>query len=50
MVRAIRRLSPYQKGKSRRTAEIRVAERACLLTAHVPEDRWSEIVWFDDED
>jgi hypothetical protein len=20
------------------------------LTAHVPEDRWSEIVWFDDED
>lgn len=28
----------------------RIADRARLLTAHVPEDRWSEIVWFDDED
>jgi hypothetical protein len=28
----------------------RIADRARLLTLHVPEDRWSEIVWFDDED
>jgi hypothetical protein len=28
----------------------RIADRARLLTVHVPEDRWSEIVWFDDED
>jgi antitoxin component of MazEF toxin-antitoxin module len=27
-----------------------IAERAHLLTEHVPENRWSEIVWFDDED
>ena len=27
----------------------RIADRARLLTLHVPEDRWSEIVWFDDE-
>jgi excinuclease UvrABC nuclease subunit len=33
-----------------RKAYRRIADRARLLTAHVPEDRWSEIVWFDDED
>ncbi|MBZ5690076.1 MAG: hypothetical protein LAP86_34250 [Acidobacteriia bacterium] len=33
-----------------RKAYHRIADRARLLTAHVPEDRWSEIVWFDDED
>jgi hypothetical protein len=27
----------------------RIAERARLLT-HVPEDRWGEIVWFEDEE
>jgi hypothetical protein len=27
----------------------RIAERARLLT-HVPENRWSEIVWFEDEE
>jgi hypothetical protein len=33
-----------------RKAYHRIADRARILTAHVPEDRWSEIVWFDDED
>ena len=33
-----------------RNAYRRIADRARLLTAHVPQDRWSEIVWFDDED
>ena len=33
-----------------RKAYHRSADRARLLTAHVPGDRWSEIVWFDDED
>jgi hypothetical protein len=33
-----------------RKAYRRIADRARLLTAHVPEDRWSEIIWFDDED
>jgi len=33
-----------------RKAYHRIADRARLLTAHVPEDRWSEIIWFDDED
>ena len=33
-----------------RKAYQRIADRARLLTAHVPEERWSEIVWFDDED
>ena len=33
-----------------RKAYRRIADRARLLTTHVPEDRWSEIVWFDDED
>jgi hypothetical protein len=28
----------------------RIANRARLLVTHVPESRWSEIVWFDDED
>jgi hypothetical protein len=28
----------------------RIADRARLLAARVPEDRWSEIQWFDDED
>lgn len=32
-----------------RKAYHRIAHRARILTAHVPEDRWSEIVWFDDE-
>ena len=33
-----------------RKAYRRIADRARLLTVHVPEDRWSEIVWFDDEE
>jgi len=33
-----------------RKAYRRIADRARLLTLHVPEDQWSEIVWFDDED
>jgi hypothetical protein len=33
-----------------RNAYRRIADRARLLMAHVPQDRWSEIVWFDDED
>lgn len=33
-----------------RKAYRRIADRARLLTVHVPEDRWPEIVWFDDED
>jgi hypothetical protein len=33
-----------------RKAYQRIADRARLLASHVPEDRWSEIVWFDDED
>jgi hypothetical protein len=33
-----------------RKAYRRIADRARLLTAHVPQDRWSEIIWFDDED
>jgi hypothetical protein len=33
-----------------RKAFQRIADRARLLAAHVPEDRWSEIQWFDDED
>jgi len=33
-----------------RKAYQRIADRARLLTLHVPEDRWPEIVWFDDED
>jgi hypothetical protein len=33
-----------------RKAYRRIADRARLLAARVPEDRWSEIVWFDDED
>ena len=33
-----------------RKAYQRIAARARLLTVHVPEDRWPEIVWFDDED
>lgn len=28
----------------------RIADRARLLAAHVSEDRWSDIEWFDDED
>ena len=28
----------------------RIADRARRLAALVPEDRWSEVVWFDDED
>jgi hypothetical protein len=32
-----------------RMAYQRISDRARLLAAHVPEDRWSEIVWFDDE-
>ena len=32
-----------------KTAYRRIAERARLLT-HVPEDRWGEIVWFEDEE
>jgi len=28
----------------------RIANRARLLVTHVPESRWSEGVWFDDED
>jgi hypothetical protein len=32
-----------------RNAYQRIANRARLLAARVPEDRWSEIVWFDDE-
>jgi len=27
----------------------RIAERSRLLT-HVPENRWAEIVWFEDEE
>lgn len=33
-----------------REAYQRIANRARILTAHVPESRWSEIIWFDDED
>jgi hypothetical protein len=33
-----------------RKAFRRIADRACLLTAHVSEDRWSGIQWFDNED
>ena len=33
-----------------RKAYRRIADRARLLTVHVPEDRWSQIVSFDDED
>ena len=50
MVRAIRRLSVYQRGKSRRKAEIRVADRARLLAARVPENRWADVEWFEDEE
>jgi hypothetical protein len=35
--------------KDRKTFQ-RIADRARLLTAHVPENRWSEVEWFDDCD
>jgi len=39
-----------QNDASDRQTFRRIADRARLLKLHVPEDRWSEIVWFDDED
>ncbi len=33
-----------------RTAYQRIAGRARVLATHVPENLWSEIVWFDDEE
>ena len=33
-----------------RKAYQRIADRARLLVTHVPENRWSEIQWFEDEE
>jgi hypothetical protein len=38
-----------QNDASDRQTFRRIADRARILTVHVPESRWSEIVWFDDE-
>ena len=37
---------PNRDGK----AYQRIADRARLLTAHVPENRWADVEWFEDED
>jgi hypothetical protein len=49
--RAIRNLakaSLQNECKDRQTYE-RIANRARLLVVHVPENRWAEIEWFEDE-
>jgi hypothetical protein len=49
--RAIRNLAKaglQNEAQDRATYE-RIAERARMLT-HVPENRWSEVVWFENED
>ena len=33
-----------------RKAYQRIANRARILTAHVPENRWADVEWFEDED
>jgi hypothetical protein len=41
---------PYKTNAKDRKAYQRIAARARLLAAHVPESRWAEVLWFDDED
>jgi hypothetical protein len=48
IVRQLARIAKQRGAEAQKTLD-RIAQRARLLK-FVPEDRWSEIVWFDDED
>ncbi|MFZ0806646.1 MAG: helix-turn-helix domain-containing protein [Candidatus Sulfotelmatobacter sp.] len=48
LVRQLATITKQHGAETQKTLD-KIAERARLLAAHVPEDRWSEIVWFDDE-
>ncbi len=49
LVRQLATITKQHGAETQKTLD-KIAERARLLTAHVPEDRWSEIIWLDDED
>jgi hypothetical protein len=49
LVRQLATITKQHGAEAQKTLD-KIAERARLLTAHVPEDRWSEIIWFDDAD
>jgi hypothetical protein len=49
LVRQLATITKQHGAEAQKTLD-KIAERARLLTAHVPEDRWLEIIWFDDED